>query len=98
MSATAVALPTSTNTLVDADLATLFIPIMATQPDGSPCPGTKLPTYTKGDLEKVFFADKNRGGWTLESVFRTASFNKTWISSSTSLVSEFARIGCRGAK
>lgn len=98
LDATIIALPTSTNELVTSDVQTLFIPIWASQPDGSPCPNTQLPTYTKANLLQLYFAAYGGGQPTLESVYRTVSYNQTTMTPRTSYVTDFARIGCSGVE
>eukprot|EP00887_Chlorella_sp_A99_P000100 scaffold16.g100.t1 len=95
--APSVALSTSTNQLVESDVRTLFIPVVAAQADGSACPGTRLPPYTPAQLRSVVFAEANPGGPTVGKLFDQVSYGKTRLSAATSAVSDFVNIGCGGS-
>eukprot|EP00887_Chlorella_sp_A99_P000884 scaffold5.g884.t1 len=95
--ASSVVLSTSTNQLVESDVRTLFIPVVAVQADGSACPGTRLPPYTPAQLRSVIFAEANPGGPTVGKLFSQVSYGKTRLSAATSAVSDFVNIGCGGS-
>ena len=96
--AAAVALNTSTNQLVETDLAAVYIPIVPVQADGSACPGTNAPAFTPDDIREVLFREVNPGGKTLGALLRWVSNGKTYNTNATSLVTGFAHIGCNGTK
>eukprot|EP00887_Chlorella_sp_A99_P001072 scaffold14.g1072.t1 len=91
------ALQASRNALVQGDVRTLVVPIWAAGPNGSACPGTRLPTYTSAALRPVLFEESaSPGAQTVGSIFRGASHGATTLTSATSAIAGFARIGCSG--
>ena len=93
-SSVTMSLLTSTNQLVETDVQTIFIPIFPTQANGQACPNTTAPAYTLDGLRKVLFQEANPSGPTLGALYRRVSNGKTYNSAATSLVTDFARIGC----
>eukprot|EP00887_Chlorella_sp_A99_P007092 scaffold2.g7092.t1 len=94
--APSVVLPSSQNTLVEADVATLFVPLLAAQANGSACPGTRLPDYTPADLAAALFEELSPGALTLGRYFRQVSWGAATLTNATSAVAGFANVGCGG--